>query len=229
MSPYSPSARSASERYRHIQLLYSTRRFLTKIPFIIVSCGFMGCFSTNLPPIDPPPELIRLEQLARTPLILTVEISEELSSSTVGFQYTLGFLPVTRVYTPYLPITVANMVRLEAGLRGVACIPNQDEPNRSRQQAKRRASNLTIVVDDLSVNGYDLIVIRKPSASITLTGYLSSGSAEAPEQPTRQCSAAAEESFSSNYAFEDELNEALRRAIIRAAGMILDCLGKPRA
>lgn len=195
---------------------------------VLVNCGFMGCFSTHLPTLDAPPELIRLEHLAHTHLNLTIEVSEVTASSMVGLQYILGFLPITRVYTSDLTQSVDNLVRLEAGLRGVACTASSANTPHLARPPKRGIPTLTIVVDDLSVNGYDLLVLRRPSASITLTGYLTSGPPETLQQRTLQCSAVAEESFSSSYAFEDELNEALRRAIIRAAGMVLDCLGNPR-
>lgn len=205
------------------------------ILLISVTYGLLGCFSTTLPPLDAPPELARLERLASTPVTLHVEVSDELASSLVGLQYVLGFIPVTRVYAPELARTVTNLVRLEAGLRGIACTMPGDTTHDS---PRRSSPTLTVVVDDLSVNGYDLLVLRRPSAAITLTGCItrpqrgvavSEGLQQRTQQCIQQCSAHADESFTSSYAFEAELNEALRRAIIRAAGMVLECLGKPRA
>jgi hypothetical protein len=83
-----------------------------------------------------------------------------------------------------------------------------------------RYPRLTVTVSDLRISGYDLIFVRRPSASITLTGIL-----ELPNRPLRRCEAHADQTTTSRFAFSTELNMALQETLRTSTRELFDCLG----
>ncbi len=170
-----------------------------------------GCFSFRLPPLEHPPEVIRLLSIPDAPMNLQLHVGE--STNAVGYQFVCGFLPVTRVYVPHIERDVATHLAIEAAMRRYKL---QQHGNSSDVTCPR----LTVTVSDLSISGYDAIFVRRPSASISLTGVL-----ELPNRPQRRCEALAESVTTTRFAFSAELNKVLQEALQTSARTLFDCLG----
>ena len=79
---------------------------------------------------------------------------------------------------------------------------------------------LEITIRDLKVNGYDLLVVRKPTASVIIEGKLFENG-----QLTRSCEDSYIAANTSHYAFAAELQNALGESLLQGSYKLLDCLG----
>jgi hypothetical protein len=169
-----------------------------------------GCFSTTLPPIPAPAALPRLVSAADTRVPLYLSTPQD--TDRLGFQYLLMALPVSRIYSAHLADLIRTSLTTQAGFGRVGLVA----PSRLTPMPIPR---LMVNVRSVSVNGWDLLIIRRPSASITLSAeyYTSTGRAQA-------CEVTGSHSKLSPFAFERDLNEVLELASDDAARQLLACL-----
>jgi hypothetical protein len=169
-----------------------------------------GCFSTHLVNDEPINELVQLVESAQHQLSLTV--TNPLAESSHGHQFMLGLLPVTRVFPDAARDIVVAKLQLHAGQAGLGL------PENARAPIDR--PHLEVAIRAISTDGYDLIVVRRPSASIKLYG-----TAYLPDQTTRVCEASGEHSEIKRFAFAADLTQVLSVAADMAAKRLLECLG----
>lgn len=186
--------------------------------FVVMWC-LTGCFSTTLPGTSETAaassitaERRRLQGLANSPLGLSLDVASY-ASSAAGYQYMFFALPVARVYTPHLKDDLTEALMLEGAFRSYNVQPTS--PTRSI------SPHLTVTVTALTVSGYDLLAVRRPSASITLTGVLAS--LALPQRETR-CVVSADATTTERFAFSAQLTNALTLALRDAAKKLFDCL-----
>jgi hypothetical protein len=79
---------------------------------------------------------------------------------------------------------------------------------------------LEITIRDLTVNGYDLLVVRKPTASVTMSARLFEDGKLA-----RACEERYIATNTAHYAFAAELQNALSESLLHGSYKLLDCLG----
>jgi hypothetical protein len=114
------------------------------------------------------------------------------------------------VYAPALSRNLLTQLSIDAATRGYRL--------ETREVSSNEAS-LRVDVTDAAVSGYDLIFVRRPSASVALTGALVRGGTV-----TRACSVQGESTSTTLYAFDRQLNAALRRALEDASAKLFQCL-----
>ena len=83
---------------------------------------------------------------------------------------------------------------------------------------------LEITIRDARVNGYDLLVVRKPAASVTMFAQLFENG-----EVIRSCEENYTATNTTHYAFTSELQSALGEALLQGSYKLLDCLGMNRA
>jgi hypothetical protein len=191
--------------------LPATGRFST---LLCLSAAILaGCFSTTLPEIPAPEALPRLVDAAKTQMPLYLSTPD--TGDRLGFQYLLFALPVSSVYAPHLSEIVRTSLTTQAGFGSYGLLPatsNQGITN----------PRLMVKIVSASANGWDLFVIRRPSATITLAGEYHSR-----RGAVFVCEVTGSAAKLSPFAFERDLNEALERATNDAAHRLLACLGLP--
>lgn len=178
--------------------------------FALLSSLLTGCFSMEMPELEPPSGLEKLVAVSDSTIPVTID-TRGLDQSTLGHQYLLFALPITRIYLPSLKGDLAMELSVACGMRGYRCVTT---PPSSTQRT------LSISVVDLSVNGYDLLFIRKPTASVTLSGVISQNG-----QVVRSCEESASATNTAHFAFNAELQHALGEALLQGSYKLLDCLG----
>lgn len=169
-----------------------------------------GCFSTRLPKIPTPSALPRLIEAAEMQMPLRVVANDQ--ATDVGYQYMLFGIPVARVDAPYISESVGAAVTKHAGVARIGLVPPSDRGLENPRVEVR--------VSKLRVNGYDFLLFRRPTASITMVGTFH-------QQPgkIRECEASAEYAEFSSFAFVKELNRALEQAVDSAAHQLVSCMG----
>jgi hypothetical protein len=120
-------------------------------------------------------------------------------------------MPLARIYTDDLNEILTTKLQLHAAEAGVGLIPSK--PTNS-------INHLSVSVDDVSLNGFDILFIRYPKANIELTGTLKLATGA-----SKMCKASGASSQLSKFAFSSDLNYALVLAIDSAAHDLLHCLG----
>jgi hypothetical protein len=175
-----------------------------------VACAVSGCFSTHLSESSPPPDLDALVESAQVHLPLYVQ--NPLEGSSHGYQFLLIVLPITRVFPDQLTSLVTTKMTTHAGFGGYGLL--------SRLPPGTPTPRLEVSIESVSVNGYDLIVTRRPSASITLRGRLFTA-----EGTMRDCQSSGSFSEFARFAFAGDLEGALERATDTAAKELVGCLG----
>jgi hypothetical protein len=96
-------------------------------------------------------------------------------------------------------------------MRGYRC---REEPTTTSQRA------LEITVRDLNVDGYDLLVVRKPTSSVTIAARIVENG-----EVVRACEESYTATNTSHYAFATELQHALGESLLHGSYRVLDCLG----
>lgn len=182
--------------------------FVARFAPLAILINLSGCFSTTLPPIGPPKGIERLLRTADRTIVFS--ISPTAFPDTAGHQFLFFLFPVTRIYTPHATKAIATALSIDGASKGYKLVP---------QSTSRNPLALRITVLDLSVSGFDLLFLRRPSASITLKGELESNGAL-----LRGCEVQATESRTKAYAFEQELNGVLWMAIQSASAKLFSCL-----
>jgi hypothetical protein len=182
------------------------RNLVTTITTVLLS----GCFSVDLPPQTPPDGLRKLAQLSDVNLPVRIS-TDGLTDSRRGFQYLFMALPISRVHTPNLANDALTQLSVAGGLRGYSFrLLNDNETT---------PLYLDLRITDASVNGYDLLFIRKPTSTVSLDAKLIEGGIV-----KRECSVTQSASNTSHFAFSAELQSALGEALLQSSYKALDCL-----
>lgn len=164
-------------------------------------------------PLEPPSGLHKLLGVSDVTIPVQIETSG-LHDRSLGHQY-LFFIPITRLYLHSLAEDTAMELSVACGMRGYRCTQEQQQPTRY---------TLSVTLRDVSVNGYDLIFIRKPTASVTIAANLMENG-----RVVRSCEESASASNTAHYAFNAELQHALGEALLQSSYKVLDCLGLTNA
>jgi len=180
-----------------------------RIPLLLSFVLLTGCFSTHLQQDNNTAEIRSL--VNSTQRSLALEVHDSHRSSSRGYQFLLGILPVARIFTDNICDTVTSKLQYHAGREGLGL--------HTRSAALSTIPRLHITVVDLTVNGYDLVIMRRPAAHITLRGTLSTaGGGE------YTCEERGSDSTLSRFAFSSDLNQVLESAVGTAAAKLLRCL-----
>lgn len=176
---------------------------------LLAISGLTGCFSTELPPLEPPSGLEKLEAVSDTTIPIRLQ-TNGLQDQSVGIQYVFFIVPVSRVYVPNIESDVRQQLAVAGGLRGYRFVEASDSSEML----------LEITVEEITVNGYDLLVVRKPTSSVTMKARLSRDG-----EVVRECVDSYHASNTAHYAFAGELQQALSESLLHGSYKILDCLG----
>lgn len=178
---------------------------------LIIKLLFLtGCFSNHLEHSEPLEDLKALVSSARSHIPLLVTDHTEKSSH--GYQFMFGIIPVTRIFTDSLSTIVTAKLQYNAGRGGIGLV--------NRLSVPQSTSRLEVAIQSASINGFDLIFFRRPSARITLLGTLFSDMTI-----KRSCEVSADQSEISRFAFNPELTEVLSSTTDTASLKLLKCLG----
>jgi hypothetical protein len=169
-----------------------------------------GCFSSELPPVVPPSGFEKLLSVSDSAIPVTIQTAE-FNERFLGHQYLFLLIPLTRIYAPTLATDIRTQLSVACGMRGYRC---SEEPT----SASKRM--LEITIRDLTVNGYDLLVVRKPTASVTMSARLFENG-----KLTRACEERYIATNTAHYAFAAELQNALSESLLHGSYKLLDCLG----
>jgi hypothetical protein len=187
-------------------MILSLRMIFVLLPLITLTTG---CFATHLVHDEPLEELDRLVE--SSPQGLSLVVHDPIHDVSHGYQFLLGILPIARVFAEDARQVVAARLQLNAAESGVGLS--------QKFQATKRSRKLEVTISSLEIDGYDLLVFRRPSAQITLTGKLfSSGGL------LRACTQVGEHSEITRFAFSPDLTRALSLAADAAAKKLLACL-----
>ena len=173
-------------------------------------CALSACFRVELGQFETPAEVTSLVESASRHLALRV--TNPTADANHGYQFLLFAIPVTRVFPDGLAELVVSKLTMYAGFAGNGL--------HTDTEAARTTPRVEARVESVSVNGYDLLVTRRPSASIALSATLFGR-----DGLVRECKAQASFSQFSKFAFEQELKHVLDRATDAAARDLLECLG----
>lgn len=178
----------------------------------ILLCGFFsasGCFANQIGPFPEPPHLGALVESAEIQIPLYVQDST--SNQSHGYQFLLFILPVSSVYADQLSKLVTHQITTQAGFGKYGML--QPHPG------TRPIPRLEVTVKQASINGYDFLITRRPSASISLAGTLYDQSG-AP----RECRVEGSYAEFSRFAFNPDLDNAIEKATELAAKELVRCL-----
>jgi hypothetical protein len=157
----------------------------------------------------PPDGLRKLTQLSDATLPVRLRTAD-LTESFRGFQYLLMVIPFSRIYTPALEEDLLLQLSVASGMRGYAI----DRVSESEE----RPLVVEIEIKSLSVNGYDLLVVRKPTATISLVARMFEHGALIRECPIEYTATDA-----AHFAFTTELQNALTESLLQSSYKMLDC------
>ncbi|MEY4667655.1 MAG: hypothetical protein RL518_354 [Pseudomonadota bacterium] len=177
---------------------------------VLLSILLTGCFASELPPLTPPSGLEKLLSVSDSTIPVRIQ-TEGLNDRSLGHQYLFLLLPLTRIHVPTLATDLRTQLSVACGVRGYRC---SEEPTPTSKRV------LEITIRDLSVNGYDLVVVRKPTASVTLSGQIFESG-----RLVRACEDHYTATNTAHYAFAGELQNALGEALLHGSYKLLDCLG----
>jgi hypothetical protein len=182
---------------------------VSSILMSFLSLSLTACFSTHLPALEAPSGLDKLKSLSERSLPLKVDAGN-ISEEKLGFQYLLVAIPFSRIYDPNIERDAELQFSVAGSLRGYTFThPSTSSP-----------SSLKLSVISADLDGYDLLFVRKPTASVTLFAALSKNGSV-----VRECTETGVASDTAHYAFSVELQSALAEALLQASYKILDCLG----
>jgi hypothetical protein len=172
-----------------------------------------GCFSTHLSSFEPSQHLEELSQSAA--ISLPLDVSNPFAGQSRGYQFLLGLLPVSRVFPDSLSDMVTAKLITHAGFNNVGLIRAITTGSPSPPQTP----SVRVSITSVSISGYDLLLTRRPSASITLRASLHSNAGA-----VRECHGSGDYAEFARYAFERELENALEQAADSAARQVIECL-----
>ena len=187
---------------------------LLSTAFVLVLHLLTGCFPADLPPLEAPPAVSGLTDLADASIELSVDTGSVQGHR--GYQY-LTALPVTRVYAPDTVKEVTDQLKVQAGLKGYRLVP----PGTPSQKPEYR---LDVTVQELNVSGYCYLLLRRPHSDVLLTATLRSKDGTI----VRECDGSGDATFTAKFAFSEQLNEARRIALTQAAVALVECLALPK-
>ncbi len=168
-----------------------------------------GCFAVSLPPETPPDGLRKLTQLSDATLPVRIKTGD-LTESFRGFQYLFMVIPFSRVYTPTLREDLLLQLSVAAGMRGYAIA--------EVGESEERPLVVELDLKSLSVNGYDLLFVRKPTATISFMARMYERG-----EVIRECPIEYRATDAAQFAFTTELQNALTEALLQSSYQTLDC------
>lgn len=173
-----------------------------------------GCFTTHLHSFEPPQQLEQLAESAARHL--PIQITNDFVDESRGFQFLLGLFPVARVFPESLSHMVLAKMVAHAGFNNLGLI--ETAPTEADSNAGP-GPRVHVTVGSVSINGYDLLLTRRPSASVTLQAslYLHTGL-------VRACHGSGSFAEFTRYAFERDLENALEQAVDAASREAVECL-----
>jgi hypothetical protein len=183
-------------------------RLLPLCSAVLLSSCLIACLATPLPLTEQPKDFQRLTSLARQTIQCRVEGDDE--ETVVGHQFFLGIFPLGRIKSPSPQQAVLRALELAGAIRSVAC----------RQSELAGDRVLRVAVREFSVSGYDFFFFRRPSASITLDGWLESHRG----YPARYCQVTHSSSSTRQFAFAPELSRVLDEVLEASAKELFECL-----
>lgn len=184
-------------------------RFFSLLMLIVVTTVCGGCFRTNLPKEPISSHLPRLITLAEQQIPLIIQ--NEFDDQALGHQYLL-FLPVSRIYAPYLADTLQQRLTLQAGLNKWGLI--------AQSNSVLSTPRLEVKIQKAHLDGFDLFAIRRPSAHLIVKGTLFKS-----DKSVRECTSIQNFSEFRAFAFTEELRETLQATIDTVARDLINCLG----
>jgi hypothetical protein len=188
----------------------SSGQMFVKPILTIVFSSLCGCFTTHLNNYENTPGLDSLVSSAEH--ALTLNVVNPSPNISRGFQFLLGILPTSRVFTENLEAIVTSRLQFHAGSAGYGLTPSDRSPH--------TRPGIIVNISGATINGYDLLFIRRPSASVTLEGTLFNRSGI-----VTGCVESGSYSDLSKFAFESDLTRALESAADQAAQKLSKCLG----
>jgi hypothetical protein len=197
---------SSSSRHGH-KIVRAPRAVLTLLFFL------SGCFSTHLSSFEPPRHLAELSE--STAVHLPLEITNQFANQSRGYQFLLGLIPVSRVFPDVLSQMVTAKLITHAGFNNLGLAPVTQLRSRGFDQLP----SVHVDITSVAVSGYDLILVRRPSAHISLEASLRTDTGT-----TRICHGEGDFAEFARYAFERELLNALDQAADSAARQVVECL-----
>jgi hypothetical protein len=165
----------------------------------------------------PPPDNAYGRLAASADYLIQVQVnSSGYDSTTVGYQYVLGLIPVCRVHVDSMNAVLQTALHQELAERGVRAVEVSSlTPSLHR---------LVVTIKRARTSGFDLILFREPFAEVELNGQLFSPSGETMRADRGYATA---RNFSA-FAFEAELQRVLMQAAKSAASELADRLGFPK-
>jgi len=188
----------------------SSGQMFVKPILTIVFFSLCGCFTTHLNNYENTPGLDSLVSSAEH--ALTLNVVNPSPNVSRGFQFLLGILPTSRVFTEDLEAIVTSRLQFHAGSAGYGLTSSDKSPHTQ--------PTIMVNISDATINGYDLLFIRRPSAYVTLEGTLFNHSGV-----VTGCVESGSYSELSKFAFESDLTRALESAADQAAQKLTKCLG----
>ena len=181
---------------------------------LLASCtlvALQACFSTHLQSFEPLPQLEQLVESSPTKIALHVQRSD--TDSSAGNQFLFFIIPVTRVFPDTTEAIVRSKFITRAGLAGIGLTT-------TAENSPPVTPRIDVQIDSVAVSGYDLFVVRRPAASISLTATLVTH-----DGTSRRCSTSASYATFARFAFAKQLEQAIEEASDSAAVKALTCLG----
>ncbi len=180
---------------------------------VLLGASLSGCFSVSLEPVRHLPEVHRLLAIPTRELRLEIEVPQ--STQLVGYQYLLVIVPVTRVYVPHLEREVGTQLAVAAARRGVRLRPATHDVSAT----PKPPPTLRVVVEEVTLSGYDLFFVRRPWGAVTM-----SGTVELPDGGRRRCQVTHEHGSTERFAFAEQLSRTLAETLEGASEALFNCL-----
>lgn len=175
-----------------------------KIAALWISC-LMGCVTTELASGKTAPEVTRLASLSARKLEVAVEEVED--PHPLGSQFMLLVIPFGRIVLPDPERRVATAIERSLAIRGTRALL-VDAPG---------PGSLAVSIEALEISAYDLLVTRRLSGRVRLSGTLIGRDGH----PRRHYTSEASESSFRRYGFEPQLEEVLSGALHQAVEELL--------
>jgi hypothetical protein len=162
-----------------------------------------GCVSTELPFAPLEPAVVRLATVAEHGVNLRVTVNT--SPLRLGHQYLFLAIPFGSISLPHPSTVLTDALYRELAVAGIRAVPDGNEAG---------LPTLTVSVRDLSTSAYDLLFVRRVTASAELSAILTTS--EAGSSPLGFDTSGESSSFE-RFGFKPQLEAALGGALAEAA------------
>ena len=182
---------------------------LSLIVGLVSLSAFAACSSTTISPDPLEPEYLRLLSINRRTIALEVRSALEPKES-VGHQFLFGIIPLQSVHLPEQTEFLRLALVRELAKRGYFLAELGSKTN----------AKIDVIITDVSLSGYDLLFVRKPSASLAAEASLFREG-----NLVRKAVIDDANSEYTKYAFAPQLSQALTKLADNIAIQICDQLG----